>query len=318
MRKNGGITLIVLIITIIVLLILAGVGIATLTGDNGLFARAKQAKEESSETQEQENKILVDYESKISQYVDATNNNGGILGESSLINDFNINVFDIRGNSVKIDLAEGTNTENIIGYIICIGNKSLDVVKTLPYTITGLEKNTQYKDIHVIAIDNQKKGKESNKKTVSTPETNTLLLYDSTVKNNILESGFVATNYRLKGCGGSRVIPDIDGHTMKNLGGSSQGTVHYNQLINVGEYNYLYLTISEATTTGYMPSVLFTKTETIEDLYDYEILDTFYLPSITQKTTLTFDISKLTGNHYLALFLNAGSTLTVDKIELSE
>ena len=33
--KNNGITLIALVITSIVLLILAGVGIATLTGDNG-------------------------------------------------------------------------------------------------------------------------------------------------------------------------------------------------------------------------------------------------------------------------------------------
>ena len=34
-RKNQGITLIALVITVIVLLILAGVTIATLTGDNG-------------------------------------------------------------------------------------------------------------------------------------------------------------------------------------------------------------------------------------------------------------------------------------------
>ena len=36
-KKNGGITLIALVITIIVLLILAGVSIATLTGDNRNF-----------------------------------------------------------------------------------------------------------------------------------------------------------------------------------------------------------------------------------------------------------------------------------------
>ena len=41
------ITLIVLVITIIILLILAGVAIATLTGENGLFARAKQTQTES-------------------------------------------------------------------------------------------------------------------------------------------------------------------------------------------------------------------------------------------------------------------------------
>ena len=42
--KEKGITLIALIITIIILLILAGVTIATLMGDNGLINKAKDAK----------------------------------------------------------------------------------------------------------------------------------------------------------------------------------------------------------------------------------------------------------------------------------
>ena len=43
-KSKNGITLIALVITIIVLLILAGVAIATLTGDNGIIAKAQQAK----------------------------------------------------------------------------------------------------------------------------------------------------------------------------------------------------------------------------------------------------------------------------------
>ena len=46
--NNYGITLISLVVTIIILLILGGIAIATLTGENGLFARAKQAKENYS------------------------------------------------------------------------------------------------------------------------------------------------------------------------------------------------------------------------------------------------------------------------------
>ena len=45
--NNKGITLIALVITIIVLLILAGVTIATLTGDNGILTRATEASEET-------------------------------------------------------------------------------------------------------------------------------------------------------------------------------------------------------------------------------------------------------------------------------
>ena len=43
MRNQKGITLIALVITIIVLLILAGVSIAMLTGDNGLLKKSQQA-----------------------------------------------------------------------------------------------------------------------------------------------------------------------------------------------------------------------------------------------------------------------------------
>ena len=43
MKKQGGITLIALVVTIIVLLILAGVSIAMLTGQNGILNRATEA-----------------------------------------------------------------------------------------------------------------------------------------------------------------------------------------------------------------------------------------------------------------------------------
>ena len=47
-KRQTGITLIALVITIIVLLILAGVSIATLTGDNGILKQANQAKENTN------------------------------------------------------------------------------------------------------------------------------------------------------------------------------------------------------------------------------------------------------------------------------
>ena len=53
-KQNKGITLIALVITIIVLLILAGVSIATLTGENGLLAKAGNAKEEQAIAQAKE------------------------------------------------------------------------------------------------------------------------------------------------------------------------------------------------------------------------------------------------------------------------
>ena len=52
--KEKGITLIALVITIIVLLILAGVTIATLTGDNGILTKATEAKDKTEEGEEEE------------------------------------------------------------------------------------------------------------------------------------------------------------------------------------------------------------------------------------------------------------------------
>ena len=53
-NTNKGITLIALVITIIVLLILAGVSIAMLTGENGVLTKATEAKEQTEIAQEKE------------------------------------------------------------------------------------------------------------------------------------------------------------------------------------------------------------------------------------------------------------------------
>ena len=56
-KQNRGITLIALVITVIVLLILAGVTIAALSGDNGILTRAKEAKEKTEQGQKEEKKL---------------------------------------------------------------------------------------------------------------------------------------------------------------------------------------------------------------------------------------------------------------------
>ena len=56
--SNKGITLIALVITIIVLLILAGVSIAMLTGDNGIITQAQNAKEKTEEARIREEQQL--------------------------------------------------------------------------------------------------------------------------------------------------------------------------------------------------------------------------------------------------------------------
>ena len=79
MRNNKGITLIALVITIIVLLILAGVSIAMLTGNNGILTQAGNA---SADTKVAEAKELasLDVSDLVSEYYEAqyVNNQSGL------------------------------------------------------------------------------------------------------------------------------------------------------------------------------------------------------------------------------------------------
>ena len=70
MKEQKGITLIALVITIIVLLILAGVSIAMLTGENGLLKKAKGSGAESKVSEAKEyvmmavNELVADFYEK--------------------------------------------------------------------------------------------------------------------------------------------------------------------------------------------------------------------------------------------------------------
>ena len=65
-KRENGITLIALVITIIVLLILAGVSIAMLTGENGILTQATNAKEETIEAEDKEKIQIAINEAQIS------------------------------------------------------------------------------------------------------------------------------------------------------------------------------------------------------------------------------------------------------------
>ena len=85
-KRNKGITLIALVITIIVLLILAGVTIAALSGDNGILKRATEAKEQTNQKNDEETEKLAGYESTIDQYANGAtggSGNGGQGGSGS-------------------------------------------------------------------------------------------------------------------------------------------------------------------------------------------------------------------------------------------
>ena len=74
-KERRGVTLIALVITIIVLLILAGVTIAMLTGDNGIISKAMQAKIRTEEAKETEEAGL----KKIENYINGKSAEAGVV-----------------------------------------------------------------------------------------------------------------------------------------------------------------------------------------------------------------------------------------------
>ncbi len=84
-QKNKGITLIALVITIIVLLILAGVTIAALTGDNGILGRATEAREQTDIAEEKE-KVQLSVLGALAK------DNGGAIKRNYLNDEFTSNI----------------------------------------------------------------------------------------------------------------------------------------------------------------------------------------------------------------------------------
>ena len=76
--KNKGITLIALVITIIIMLILASVTIATLTGENGIITKAREAKEKTE-------KAAIEEQLRLAQLSAKAKKQGGAITIDDLI-----------------------------------------------------------------------------------------------------------------------------------------------------------------------------------------------------------------------------------------
>ena len=69
MRNNKGITLVALVVTIVVLLILAGVSINLVLGENGIITQAKKAKKETNEANQRGDQELSDLDARLDELV---------------------------------------------------------------------------------------------------------------------------------------------------------------------------------------------------------------------------------------------------------
>ena len=120
--KNKGITLIALVITIVVLLILAGVTIATLTGDNGIITRTNQAKEETEKAGAKE---------KVQMEVAGSFDEHGNFDMDKLKENLKENL-GLQESDIK-DNADGSITVTVDGYEILVDAEgSINVKKPTP------------------------------------------------------------------------------------------------------------------------------------------------------------------------------------------
>lgn len=122
-QNEIGITLIALVITVIILLILAGVTLVAISGDNGILLQAKKAKESTEEAQEKENISLRETELEI-LYKDLPKDDDADATLKTFIAKYKIESnnqtisFPLYGNSENliIDYGDGTQEEKT-GYI---------------------------------------------------------------------------------------------------------------------------------------------------------------------------------------------------------
>ena len=128
--KRKGITLIALVITIIVLLILAGVTIATLTGENGILTKATEASKKTGQASAEEQ---VQLEVTASIGTDGKINTG----------DLNDNLGNIEGLTHEGETIENNPIENLPATVVVDGNNVIiredGSVVVSEWTQTGYE-----------------------------------------------------------------------------------------------------------------------------------------------------------------------------------
>lgn len=127
--KNKGITLIALIVTIIILLILAGISISALIGENGILTKATTVDREFSKGEVQENLAMLINERLINAYK--------LVGENGNVED--ISTYFNEGN--LINYLEGNSDDNDTEYMYHLDN--INNVETI-YGVLGETVYTIY------------------------------------------------------------------------------------------------------------------------------------------------------------------------------
>ena len=168
-KSNKAITLIALIITIIVLLILAGVSLSMVLGENGLINKAQSSVNKYQESSENEQNLL----NKVEEYFDLLNRKEGEIELSATSGECtypNTITFDVIKNTSGGDLSVKTANEDIAtttisGNKITVTPKNVDETVIIKVTSAGTKEYKEKSVEYTLKVN--KKTTYSNGETVS-------------------------------------------------------------------------------------------------------------------------------------------------------
>ena len=117
--RNKGITLIALVVTIIVILILSGISLSILTGNNGILSKTQEAKEKTAEAQNIEIISMALYEKQIDDNFNSNENKRTLENYiSEKINGTNISVWQKEENFYYVSLSNNKEIYKIDDNIV--------------------------------------------------------------------------------------------------------------------------------------------------------------------------------------------------------
>ena len=189
MKKNKGITLVALVVTIVVLLILAGVSINLVLGDNGIITKAKEAQRKSAEASQNDLIGMNELAQQLEEQINGSTGSGnGGKPEPETVpylpsDDFHYDT----STSVDTGLVIADTDEN--EYVWVVVPRTIAVYKT-----TGLGKTT-FTDADYTSIENDLKeytktyrGSTSYSDTYTADDKNVGWFADATAYNNLKNS----------------------------------------------------------------------------------------------------------------------------------
>lgn len=230
MKKEKGITLVALVVTIIILIILAGISISLVLGDNGIVTKAKLAKQNTLLAQEEENSALTNYDKEIEE---ALNDN-----LSTLIPRFTPTIEDNNGISVQISAnAPAANENDIVSYTYLLNGSAIEETTEPVYQYQNLQTDTDY-TIAVIAKDVSGNTRKSNDLKVRTDSK--VYLYKEGKEYEDITGGWMAAI----NCGDGTLTKDPATNYMMYTcsgGGWRFGSIASSKKIKIQGYNKLYV-----------------------------------------------------------------------------